>query len=344
MYRPLKSNIGSHTQSHEAVLQAASSKPDSVMDIKTNYGICKVFVHGDISSDLPPLLTYHDMGVNHVACFQSFFNFSQDSKILQHFPVVHIDAPGQWHGAPDLAESIDALDFDELSKGIDDVVAELGLRKVIGFGIGTGATVMLLFARRQPELCNGLILLNPTAGSADWMDIPYSFAGSWFGNSSAYIRSMHSFFINRYFAFRKRIPVNVLEYFKGELEQQNASNVVRYYQGYLNRRNITEELKKVTTRSIVFIGDHSDSKSESLRVQSKLMLDRTDYIIVPHGGVLLTETNPKKLVTTLELFFNTLGFFEERLEKRRQLHERIAKGELVYEGAQLKSTKTATKA
>jgi len=340
MYRPLKSNVGSHLQSHEAVLEAASSKPDRIVEVKTSYGVCKAFVHGDLTIDLPSILTFHDMGLNHVGCFQSFFNFAQNSEILPHFPVVHIDAPGQWYGAPDLATSIDAFDFDELSKGIDLVVAELGLKKVIGFGIGTGASVLLLFARRRPELCHGLILLNPTANAAAWTDLPYSFAGTWFGGSSVYKRSMHSYFINRYFPLRKRVPLNVLEYFKEELNQLNPSNVLRYYQGYLSRKDITEDLKKVTTRSIVFIGDHCGSSSESLRVQGKLMLDRTDYIIVKHGGVLLTESDPKKLVKTLELFFNALGFFEKGLKRMSEVQEKIAKGELEYVNGQLRRPDT----
>jgi len=74
--------------------------------------------------------------------------------------------------------------------------------------------------------------------------------------------------------------LNVLEYIKWELNQLNPSNVLRYYQGYLTRKDITKELKKVTTRAIVFIGDYCDSLSESLRVQDKLMLDWTGYIIV----------------------------------------------------------------
>jgi len=336
MYRPLKSNVGSHLQSHEAVLEAASSKPDRVVEVKTNYGVCKAFVHGDLTIDLPAILTFHDMGLNHVGCFQSFFNFAQNSEILRHFPVVHIDAPGQWYGAPDLATSIDTLDFDELSKTIDLVVAELGLKKVIGFGIGTGASVLLLFARRRPELCHGLILLNPTANAAAWTDLPYSFAGSWFGGSSFYKRSMHSYFISRYFPLRRRVPLNVFEYFKEEVNQLNPSNVLKYYQGYLSRKDITEDLKKVTTRAIVFIGDHCASLSESLRVQGKLMLDRTDYIIVKRGGMLLTESDPKKLVKTLELFFNTLGFFEKGLKQMSEVREKVAKGELEYVNGQLR--------
>jgi len=343
MYRPLKSNVGSHLQSHGALLAAASKEPDRVVEVKTSYGISKAYIHGDLTSDLPPILTFHDMGLNHVACFQSFFNFAQDSKILKYFPVVHIDAPGQWYGAPDLAPSIDALDFEELSKGIDEVVKELGLKKVIGFGIGTGASVMLLFAKRLPRLCQGLILLNPTANSAAWTDVPYSYAGTWFGGSSVYKRSMHSYLINRYFAFRRRVPLNVLEYFKEELNQLNPNNVLKYYQGYLNRKDITEDIKKVTTRSIVFIGEHSATSSESLRVQGNLMLDRTDYIIVKQGGVLLTESNPKRLMKTLELFFNTLGFFEDRLEQMRQLQEKIANGELEYVAGQLRKPRQTPK-
>ncbi|XP_065316432.1 uncharacterized protein LOC135925156 isoform X1 [Gordionus sp. m RMFG-2023] len=58
----------------------------------------------------PAILTYHDIGLNHVSQFQNFFAYDDMSIISKHFCVYHIDAPGQEEQAPTLNGSFDELE------------------------------------------------------------------------------------------------------------------------------------------------------------------------------------------------------------------------------------------
>ncbi|XP_013403840.1 protein NDRG3 isoform X4 [Lingula anatina] len=75
--------------------------PSSVLlqedDIETGRGTLRVAVQGDRSK--AAIITYHDIGLNHVTNFQGFFSYGDMQPILRHFCVYHINAPGQHDGA-----------------------------------------------------------------------------------------------------------------------------------------------------------------------------------------------------------------------------------------------------
>ncbi|XP_064641167.1 protein NDRG3-like isoform X11 [Lineus longissimus] len=74
-------------------------------DIDTAVGVLHVAVQGDRSK--PAILTYHDLGLNHMTCFQGFFNFADMQPLLRHFCVYHVNAPGQQEGAIPLTHSVE---------------------------------------------------------------------------------------------------------------------------------------------------------------------------------------------------------------------------------------------
>lgn len=63
--------------------------------IQTGYGSVSVVVYGDADRDKPALVTYPDLALNHMSCFQGLFLFPEAASLLLHnFCVYHISPPG----------------------------------------------------------------------------------------------------------------------------------------------------------------------------------------------------------------------------------------------------------
>uniref|UniRef100_A0A4W5QSX9 NDRG family member 4 n=1 Tax=Hucho hucho TaxID=62062 RepID=A0A4W5QSX9_9TELE len=73
-------------------------------DIETPYGMLHVVIRGAPKGNKPAILTYHDVGLNHKLCFNSFFHNEDMQEITKHFVVCHVDAPGQQIGASQMPQ------------------------------------------------------------------------------------------------------------------------------------------------------------------------------------------------------------------------------------------------
>jgi len=61
--------------------------------IQTNYGPVSVAVYGD--HDKPALVTYPDIALNHMSCFQGLLFCPEAASLLLHnFCIYHISPPG----------------------------------------------------------------------------------------------------------------------------------------------------------------------------------------------------------------------------------------------------------
>lgn len=67
-------------------------------------GNLHVAIQGDCQAKHTAIVTLHDIGQNHLTCFQSFFSFHQFKPLLQNFTVYHINFPGQEEDAEELPQ------------------------------------------------------------------------------------------------------------------------------------------------------------------------------------------------------------------------------------------------
>uniref|UniRef100_A0AAQ5XLI0 NDRG family member 4 n=1 Tax=Amphiprion ocellaris TaxID=80972 RepID=A0AAQ5XLI0_AMPOC len=139
-------------------------------DVETPYGSLHVVIRGAPKGNKPAILTYHDVGLNHKLCFNTFFNNEDMQEITKHFVVCHVDAPGQQIGASQLPQGFQYPTMDQLAGMLPTVVQHFGFKSIVGIGVGAGAFILAKFALIFPDLVEGLVLLNIDPNGKGWID------------------------------------------------------------------------------------------------------------------------------------------------------------------------------
>uniref|UniRef100_H9G5S0 Uncharacterized protein n=1 Tax=Anolis carolinensis TaxID=28377 RepID=H9G5S0_ANOCA len=130
-------------------------------DIETPYGLLHVVIRGSPKGNRPALLTYHDVGLNHKLCFNTFFNLEDMQEITKHFVVCHVDAPGQQAGASQFPQGYQYPSMDQLAAMLPSVVQHFGSFCIVCF-----LCLQLIF----PDLVEGLVLVNVDPNGKGWID------------------------------------------------------------------------------------------------------------------------------------------------------------------------------
>nr|XP_020508417.1 protein NDRG4 isoform X4 [Labrus bergylta] len=139
-------------------------------DVETPYGMLHVVIRGAPKGNKPAILTYHDVGLNHKLCFNSFFNNEDMQEITKHFVVCHVDAPGQQIGASQMPQGYQYPTMDQLAGMLPTVVQHFGFKSIVGIGVGAGAYILAKFALIFPDMVEGLVLLNIDPNGKGWID------------------------------------------------------------------------------------------------------------------------------------------------------------------------------
>uniref|UniRef100_A0A8C5EF18 NDRG family member 4 n=1 Tax=Gouania willdenowi TaxID=441366 RepID=A0A8C5EF18_GOUWI len=139
-------------------------------DVETPYGMLHVVIRGAPKGNKPAILTYHDVGLNHKLCFNTFFNNEDMQEITKHFVVCHVDAPGQQVGAPQLPQGYQYPTMEQLAGMLPTVVQHFGFKSIVGIGVGAGAYILAKFALLFPDQVEGMVLLNIDPNGKGWID------------------------------------------------------------------------------------------------------------------------------------------------------------------------------
>lgn len=142
-------------------------------------GVCrgmteiKVFVQGTPGDT--PIITCHDIGLEHRSCFGSFLENAESEPLVRKCCFYHIDFPGQSLGDNSLDHPFPSLD--QLSDCIAIVARHFDLEAVFAIGAGAGAYVLARYIMRKEvadPAIRGLIAITPNLRAATWRE--WSFA------------------------------------------------------------------------------------------------------------------------------------------------------------------------
>ncbi|XP_075508265.1 protein NDL2-like isoform X1 [Primulina tabacum] len=242
--------------------------------VKTSCGSVSVSVFGD--QDKPALITYPDLALNHMSCFQGLLFCPQAFSLLLHnFCIYHISPPGHELGAAVACPEEPLLSVDDLADQIAEILNYFGLGAVMCLGVTAGAYIITLFALKYSQRVMGLILVSPLCKAPSWTE--------WFWNkvmsNLLYICGMcglaKDLLLMRYFSKVVRGSVDVpesdvVQSCRRLLGERQSPNVLRFLEALNGRPDITDGLSKLQCRSLIFVGENSPFHYEALHMTSKL--------------------------------------------------------------------------
>ncbi|XP_030541652.1 protein NDL1 isoform X1 [Rhodamnia argentea] len=318
--------------------------------IRTGRGPVSVIVYGE--HDKPALITYPDIALNYVSCFQGLFFCPEASSLLLHnFCVYHISPLGHELGAAAICHDNPVLSVDDLADQILEILNYFGLGTVMCMGALAGAYILTLFAMKYRERVLGLILISPFSGHPSWSE--------WFGNKVmshllhyyGMCNLLKDYLLKRYFSKEVRGDAHVPESDIAQacrrlLNERKSTNVLRYLQAINRRHDLTKRLKKLSCRTLVFVGDHSPFYEEALHMTSKIDKRYCALVEVQACGSMVTEEQPYAMVVPMENFLKAYGLYRPSLfssSPRSPLSPSCSYPELLYPekmGLKLKPIRT----
>ncbi|KAM9568379.1 protein NDRG4 isoform 7-T7 [Salvelinus alpinus] len=287
-------------------------------DIETPYGMLHVVIRGAPKGNKPAILTYHDVGLNHKLCFNSFFHNEDMQEITKHFVVCHVDAPGQQIGASQMPQGYQYPTMDQLAGMLPSVVQHFGFKSIVGIGVGAGAYILAKFALIFPDLVEGLVLLNIDPNGKGWIDWA---TGKLSGLTSA-------------------LPDTVLPHLFSQEELMNNTELVQSYRQQINNTinqvnlqlfwnmyNSRRDLEMNRSGTIInaktlkcpvmlVVGDNAPAEEGVVECNSKLDPTNTTFLKMADSGGLPQLTQPGKLSEAFKYFLQGMGYIAYVKDRR----------------------------
>jgi len=286
--------------------------------VATPRGCVFVEIIGDTKKT--PIVTYHDIGMNHKSSFTNFFYCSDMMPLAEHFCVYHINAPGQEDGAPRLPPDFAFPTMDELSEQVECVVNYFRLRRVIGLATGAGANVLTRFALNYPEHVQALILANPTAAAAGWVEWGYQKVNSRYLKKDGIGNFSFDYLLWHYFG-RKSVErqLDLKEEVRENLGNMEPFNLALFIDSYTKRDKLQlngrpgflsfrSDQRTLTCSTMLLVGDDSPHLDDVVAMNNCLNPAKTSLVKVSDCGGLVLEEQPEKSAEAIRLFLQGMGY------------------------------------
>ncbi|RZF40877.1 hypothetical protein LSTR_LSTR003387 [Laodelphax striatellus] len=318
--------------------------------VETDRGSVLVAIQGNRSK--PPILTYHDLGLNYVASFQAFFNYNEMRSLLENFTVYHVNAPGQEEGAAPLPDDYEYPTMDELASQINFVLSYFGLKSVIGLGVGAGGNILARFALAHPDKVEALCLINVVSTQAGWIEWGYQKINARYLKSKGMTQGVLDYLMWHHFGrkayksralpgFKYRLQPHYRLFYKGTEDRNydlvqvyrnyferciQPGNLAMFIDSYIRRTdlNMTRQpdglkTKETTTLSMPVMnitGALSPHVDDTVTLNSRLDPTNSSWMKISDCGMVLEE-QPNKVSEALRLFLQGLGYAAVRMGRKK---------------------------
>ncbi|XP_024361853.1 protein NDL3 isoform X2 [Physcomitrium patens] len=284
-------------------------------EVETPHGPISVLLCGDQSK--PALVTYPDVGLNYLACFEGLFSCPEASSVLfYNFCIYHLDPPGHQDGATEIPDNQPLLTVEDLADQVAEVLDHFGVHEAICLGVGAGSYVLSLFAVKYRERAIGLILVSPLCRKPSWTEWFYDKAIInilYYCGTTSFVKDA---LLQRYFSqevLASPLGSEVLKNFRKHLEDHPSKNLMRYIQSLNERNDITESMRKLKCRTLVIVGENSPFHCEAVHMSTAMSRRYQALIEVQACGTLVTQEQPHSMLVPIELFLMFYSFYKRPL-------------------------------
>nr|XP_009940954.1 PREDICTED: protein NDRG4 isoform X1 [Opisthocomus hoazin] len=285
---------------------------DGEHDIETPYGLLHVVIRGSPKGNRLAILTYHDVGLNHKLCFNTFFNYEDMQEITKHFVVCHVDAPGQQAGASQFPQGYQYPSMDQLAAMLPSVVQHFGFKYVIGIGVGAGAYVLAKFALIFPDLVEGLVLMNIDPNGKGWIDWAAAKVGGVFAAPGSTCPDLRPVPAQEELVNNTELVQSYRQQIGSVVNQFNLQLFLNMYNSRrdldINRPGTVPNAKTLRCPVMLVIGDTAPAEEGVVECNSKLDPTNTTFLKMADSGGLPQVTQPGKLTEAFKYFLQGMGY------------------------------------
>ncbi|XP_066366665.1 protein NDL2-like isoform X2 [Miscanthus floridulus] len=280
--------------------------------VRTRCGSVTVAVYGD--EDKPALITYPDVALNYMSCFQGLL-FCPEAVSLQlhNFCIYHINPQGHELGAAPISSDVPVPSVDDLADQVADVLDFFSLGSVMCLGVTAGAYVLTLFATKYRERVIGLMLVSPLCKAPSWSEWLYNkvlLNLLYYYGTQGLVKEC---LLQRYFSKKLRGDAqypesDIVQACKSLLDEKQSENIWRFLHS-INEHDLTNLLKKLQCRTLIFVGENSEFHEDAIHMTTKLDHRYCALVEVQDCGSLVTEEQPYAMLMPMEYFLMGYGLY-----------------------------------
>ncbi|XP_026151042.1 protein NDRG2 isoform X2 [Mastacembelus armatus] len=273
-------------------------------NVETPHGVLHVTLHGTRNTRRPAILTLHDVGMDSKSCFSPLFKFEEMQEIVKGFTLIHIDAPGQEEGAAPYPPGYQYPSMETIAEMIPAVLQFFNFRTVIGVGVGVGAYILSKFTLANPDLVEGLVLINIDTSARGWLD--------WAAHKLSSVTSSLTEQILAHLFSQEELSSNT-ELVQSHRERiskaTNMANIELLWKIYLGRRDLTiDRSNPFKCPVMLVVGDQAPHEEAAVECNSKLDPTTTSFLKMADAGGLPQLTQPAKLTEAFKYFIQGMGY------------------------------------
>jgi len=262
---------------------------------------------------LPPLVTFHDIGMTPGLCFDAFFHCHDNAFLSKLFCVFHFSAPGHSTTSGSTPYSSSKYTLEELGVRVSQQLLSLGVTEpFIGLGMGAGAYVLFAAAIHRPSSVSALLIVSPSLTPPGWREWAWlkllTFRVHKYGASSVVVT--RDFISMHYSPSFAEYNEGLAAQYAQRLRYVEDAACGLYIDAWRDRRDLRSHLKDSLSRLelLLFCGDvNPHYVNHMIRINAEGMPGRVQWIKMSDCGNAVFEEAPHLLAKPIELWLSGMG-------------------------------------